>query len=298
MDMCVILKIKKNNIIKNTRRVIDKLFLLHKQNKILDFNDKLDRLKDLVNKNINEIQNINKEISERKKYNSLIFAIVEYFNINRCYKASVMLSDFFNQKSDILFFKETDELINQYRNNKYEDLLKYLKEHKTIFKTYNIEEKVKIRHFLNMCLLKKYSECITFLKKNDIPKKYYINLLCIKDKLVDDETPLAELYEAFGVFNTRIQKRIEYGIISYKTKMCYKFINEECPACMFIGLRREVPFNRREHSVILCKGSQDLITEENRAFAYDSGHVYGENYIKEKGYLLEDNKYPRQCYFM
>lgn len=298
MDLTIILKAKKINIIKNTRRTIDKLFLLHKQNKIKDFNDKLDKLKELVNNNISEIKKLDYQIKLRENYDPIIFAIVEYFNCNRCYNSAMLLSKKYNQESDIDFFKEQDLLREDFRNKKFENLLNYIREYKNIFKMYELEEIVKINHFLNLCIKKDEKECLQFLKKNNIPRKYLINIVCLKDSINEDETPLEILLDAFGISNSRIRHRVEYGIMSYKTKMCCKYIDDECPSCMFVGLRREVPCNKREHSIILCKGTKQEITENNRGVVYDNGNVYGESYVKEKNYLLEDNKYPRQCFFM
>ncbi|WUR04853.1 E3 ubiquitin-protein transferase MAEA [Vairimorpha necatrix] len=298
MDLSIVLKTKKLNIIKNTKRTIDKLFLLHKQNKIQNFNDKLSKLQDLVNNNINEIKQIDLLIKKRKEYDPMIFAIVEYFNINKCYESAALLSKKYNQDSDILFFKEQDKICEAYKNNEYDKILKYLREYKNIFKNYDIEETVKVKYFLYLCINKKIKESLEFLRNNNIPKKFLINLICVKDTMSEDERHVSILRDAFGISNSRLQSRVEYGIISYKTNMCDKYQDNECPACMFTGLRKEVPFNKREHSIIICRGSKEPITEENRGFVYENGHVYGEKYVKGKGYRLEDYKYPRQCFFM
>lgn len=298
MDLSIILEIKKANIIRYVKKTIEKLFLLEKQNKIFDMDEKLEKLKDMVNRKIDEIQAIDRLINLRKNYDPLIFYITEFFNVNMCYESSKMLSDKYNQESDLLFYQDISNIVKEYKVNNYEPILSFLKEYRNIYKNLDIENEIKLEYFLYLCMNRKDKECLRFVKKNDFCKKYLFNIIKQKSTVKHNECLEDILLDGFGICNSRIQKKIEYGMISFKTKVCFKYPRDCCPSCVFVGLRGEVPFNRRDHSVILCRGSNEMITEENKAVCYSNGHVYGENYVKKKGFKIEDGKYPRICYFM
>ncbi|KAK6089547.1 hypothetical protein P3W45_001429 [Vairimorpha bombi] len=298
MNLSIILEIKKANIIRYIKKTIEKLFLLEKQNKIFDMDDKLEKLKDMINRKIDEIQAIDRLINLRNKYDPLIFYITEFLNVNMCYKSSKMLSTKYNQESDILFYQEISNIMKEYWAFNYDPVLNFLKEYRNIFKTLDIENEIKLEYFWYLCMNKMDKECLRFVKKNELCRKYLINIIKLKNSFKQIEKLEDILLEGFGICNSRIQKKIEYGMISFKTRICYKYPRDVCPSCVFVGLRSEVPFNRKEHSVILCRGSHEVISEENRAVCYSNGHVYGENYVKKNAFKIEDGKYPRVCYFM
>ncbi|EQB59700.1 hypothetical protein NAPIS_ORF02743 [Vairimorpha apis BRL 01] len=274
MDLSIILEFKKINIIKNTRRTIDKLILLRSQNKLSNYKEKLVKLKELINKNIDEIEHLNFLIKNRNTYDVSMFYIIEFLNINQCFYTSEMLSKKYKITSDIQFYKEIYSLLDKLHTDDFLDILKFMKDYKSLFKPSNIQQ-IKNDYFLSLCHSSKFKNCLSFIRNNNIDKKLLIylneNLMKTREMILN----------AFGISSFRLQKRIEYGIMSFKTKHCSK----------------EVPYNHIEHSLILCKGSGDLINHENSGYAFKNGNVYGEKYLQDNN-ILDEGTNPRKLYFM
>lgn len=298
MDLSIILEFKKINIIKNTRRTIDKLILLRSQNKLSNYKEKLVKLKELINKNIDEIEHLNFLIKNRNTYDVSMFYIIEFLNINQCFYTSEMLSKKYKITSDIQFYKEIYSLLDKLHTDDFLDILKFMKDYKSLFKPSNIQQ-IKNDYFLSLCHSSKFKNCLSFIRNNNIDRKLLIYLVINFEKISFTEQKFNETREmilnAFGISSFRLQKRIEYGIMSFKTKHCSSSLH--CPSCMNKDLREEVPYNHIEHSLILCKGSGDLINHENSGYAFKNGNVYGEKYLQDNN-ILDEGTNPRKLYFM
>jgi len=81
---------------------------------------------------------------------------------------------------------------------------------------------------------------------------------------------------------SRLQRRLVYGIIAYKTLMCAERTNPDCPTCLLYNIN--LPCCKKDNSIILCKGSGAVMDEKNQAYYFESGFVYCEEYIAKLVY--------------
>ncbi|KAM0685753.1 hypothetical protein COBT_003031, partial [Conglomerata obtusa] len=187
----------------------------------------------------------------------------------------------------------------------------------------DFERIIKVFKFISICRNNRIKEATLFVKeefKNDptVINKHLTLLIDNNTKLPDcfginDVEDVALLFKSIYLamykqcLESRLEKRIEYGIICYKTKMCAIKRNPDCPTCLNIvsGVRNFMPYARKDNSIILCKGSGKEMNETNQAYCFESGYIYCEEYIinmnynyecKETKNICKEN--PLKCFFV
>lgn len=318
MDVTLIQKIKINNIVKNTKRTIEKLFSLHKSGKMSeeDFMLKLDKLKDLVIRNTETLKDLEREVVERSNVDPTKFLVVEHFNHLGEFSTADYLALKLGVPHDQDFYKMILGIKRELENKNFIPALEFCKDYRLLFRNNSFETKLKIYRFVNLCRDGNSQKALAYLmaelKKNTEAVRKFLPLL-IDSKILDveDSTLVEDFYGAMlEVFRlgktTRLSDRVEYGMMAFKTQECFKERNTKCPTCCpELVLREEIPYNRHEQSIILCRGSGTELDDVNQPHAYDNGHVYGNEYIKKKNNLVvcpktgkSSSKYPRLCYFV
>ncbi|KAF9762670.1 E3 ubiquitin-protein transferase MAEA [Nosema granulosis] len=322
MDVSLILQITANNIVKTTRRTIEKLFSLHKAGKIseVEFKAKLDKLKDLVIKNTENLKAIQRQAEERNKADATMTFIVEHFNYKGCFASANLLASKFDILHDQDIFKMIENIKNELKQFNFTPAFEFYKDHRLLFKTNTFDTKLKLHRFIYLCSQGNIKEALMYLmsdlKKHSLAVKRVLPFLVdpiSAFKTVDEshealvEEIHASMLEVFRLTKeSRLSKIVEYGMMAFKSQECFKEKNEKCPSCCpNLKLREEVPFNRHEQSIILCRGSGKELDDQNQPHAYDNGHVYGDDFIKEnRGFVVcprtgkTYSKYPRVCYFV
>jgi macrophage erythroblast attacher len=335
MHNSLIQHVKFNNIVKTKGKTIEKLFSLYENNKISkdEFLNKLDRLQDLINKNCENLRELEKEIELREGIDETLFLVIEHLNQIGCYETANELKGKINEGDDdgqvnsnqeqgnfdqdffikIKFIKDQLTLYN------FKPALDFCKENKGLLPDSGLETKLKINQFINLIERNEYQEGIIYimneLKKNSgivkgvlpllIDKKLVRKMYLVHSDLVKEvyESMLSS-YKLSPI--SRLTKRVEYGMMAFKTQECFKKINPKCPTCCnHLKLREEIPFNRHEQTIILCRGTGEELDDQNQPYAFDNGHVFGNDYIKSKNNIVvcpktgkASCKYPKVCYFV
>lgn len=322
MDLPLIKQTKASNLIKTTRKIIEKLFFLHKTKKIKeeDFKNKLDKLEELIIRNTDSLLSLQSEIEEYERVDPTMALVVEHFNHIGCFNTATLLASKFAIPSEQDFYKRLNLVSSELANYNFTPAFEFFKEFKTLFENNLMESKLKVHKFIYLCEAGQHKEGLRHLlyelKRNSLPVKSYLpHLIGLKvstafeasHRLLVNDFRLAIL-DAFNLSQfSRLSKRVEYGLMAFKTQECFKeATNKRCPACCEdLRLREDVPFNRHEQSIVLCRGSSEELDDVNQPFVYENGHVYGLNYIqKNKGIVVcpktgkTSIKYPKTCYFV
>ncbi|KAM0677102.1 GID complex subunit containing RING finger motif [Binucleata daphniae] len=323
---------KRYNIVKQIHKIIEKLFSMHDKKKLTtsEFKEKLTALKTRIH---NDFLTISQTVSKPSDdLNTLIAEHLIYNNYQSAY-------DLFTKKHKVIvntkYYKDLSTITADIQNKKYEKLQDYITQNRMILKSIDFEyknqklsfgdfEKIfKIFCFYEMCKENKKNEAIAYIKEEFKKNREAINThlrYIVNENIelndcydVENSHDFAELFKMMylSLYRqcsvSRLEKRLEYGVMCYKTKVCGKSNNPNCPTCL--GLLSEmikvIPGSRKDNSIILCKGSGKEMNEQNQAYCFESGYVYCEDYIAKINYHYEcvvtgevckDN--PKKCYFV
>lgn len=331
MDLSTIQETKNLNILKATRRLIERLFLIHKSGKInsRDFVMKLQRLKEIVKINIDEVERNEEVILFRSKPSDYLNVfIVEHFEHIGCFETARMLANKLSISgySDSDFYRKIHEIREQICEGRFESALAFCKEYRAEMKglkcdgSSDLENKLKIEKFIGMCRKQDYDKALEFVNKEfkKVPEqiKSYLPILVssstFKKYPSEGHSKAAMQFQrcALALFKrgekSRLTKRIEYAMMGYKTYKCVEMQSKDCPACCkALKLRNDVPFNKHEISILLCRGSQEEMDDSNQPYAFEDGFVYGARYIESVEHICiipraTDNpsRYPKLCFIL
>lgn len=326
----------RHNLIKTHTKMIEKISSLHSANKLStpDYKRKMlaelqsiqETFKIIKQFHQNAKENKKEEKDEKEENNiKLRFFIAEHLLHNFLFTPALL----YIQKHKINI--NQDFYKNLYKLNNKEAMLAFCKQNKIHLKNIKIENPhykkdqnkesiigteletiIRIEEYLHLSATNK-EESIKYLSEHfasniEAVKQYLPNLIYGNLNILYNTRALFRqaYYKIHKQTNeSRLQRRIIYGVVALKTKMCGIESNPMCPTCFNLIHALRLPYCKKENSVILCKGSDVIMNESNQAFMFDSGYVYCEEYImrmeynyvcKETGITCKGN--PRICYFL
>nr|AGE95564.1 hypothetical protein ECU02_0110 [Encephalitozoon cuniculi] len=331
MDLSTIQEVRISNILRTTCKLMERLFLMYRCGKIgkEDYIQKLEKLKEVVGSSIDEMERNARTISSRKgPVNVLDVFVMEHFEHIGCFGAAELLGKKLSIEnySDSDFYKRVYGIRNQIKAGSFEDALLFCKEHKVELKSMKSEEGVslendlKIEKFIEMCHAQEFDKALEFINKEfkRVPEqiKSYLPVLVSNSSFrkypSSGHSKTAEQFLSCALklfrrgIKSRLTQRIEYGMMAYKTYRCINAESSNCPACCrAFKLREDVPFNKHEISILLCRGSGEEMDDSNQPHIFEDGFIYGTKYIESSEYVCigsrsGDNslRYPRLCFIL
>lgn len=329
--MSTIQEIQNTHLIKTTKKIIEKLIFQYRNKKINkdEYNQKLEKLKKLITDKISEIKKnqvvLNKKMSKSNDLNAFIteyFVHIGCFETGKAYAKKMHTEEFL----DLDFYEKIFRIRKQIIEGEQEDALGFIKEYRNEFKSSkdetarNIENSIKVEIFVKLCYNQKSQEALEFVNREfkKIPEKIkaYLPMLVSSNKSekhqLKNSIQVANFFfsSALKIFQKtkipRLAKRIEYGLMAYKTYHCVNNISENCPSCCkALKLRLDLPYNKHEISILLCKKTFEIMDDLNPPYAFDDGSVYGSNYLEKIKNICvftktSDNisRYPKLCFIV
>jgi macrophage erythroblast attacher len=331
MDTTTIQEAKNAHILRTTRKLMEKLFQLHKDGKLAtgEYVQKLERLKAVVKTNLEEVKR-NEEIirSRRRAGGTLLAFMVEHLNHVGCFETAELLCSRhgLEEQSDGEFYRTLRGMQGEVRNGEFDSALAFCKEYRielrgSKFKmSPELENNLKIEKFIGLCHSQRHEEAVEFVDKEfkKIPEsiKPYLPILVNSGTVTTGpeqmHTEAGEMFleHALALFRrpmkSRLTKRIEYAMMAYKTYHCDSSSSERCPACCkAFKLREDVPSNKHEISILLCKATQEEMDDTNPPYAFEDGSVYGARYIETVENICVTSRtpenacrYPKLCFIV
>lgn len=325
-------------ILKSDLKLTEKIFAMHSKNKITnnEFKEKIKKLKEKLLNSFKEVNDLTETIEKNKKNcEDVKFYIAEhllhnnYIDIAKGYAQKHHIDINFN------FYITLFNIIEEIKNYNFEKALFFCKENKIHLKSINVpyknqiingselENQLKIYTFQDMCKKCTKKEAVKYSQQHfytnkEVIKPYLVLLVCkdynvINKYKIENTEDLSEFFKIVYLAlhsltpKSRLSKRIEYGLVAFKTKMCSIKFNSECPSCLKIvqNLSKVLPYCKKDNSVILCRGSGLEMNESNQPFCFESGYVYCEDYISKLNYNyackvtgITCKKNPKICYFV
>lgn len=331
MDLSVIQEARISNALRGTHKLMERLFQMHRSGKIgrEEYSQKLQKLKEVVESNIGEMEkNARIVMSRREPRNVLDVFIVEHFEHMGYFGTAELLRAKFGTEeySDAGFYRRVYEIKDRIEQGSFEDALEFCREHRMELKgmkweeASSLENDLKIEKFIEMCHAQEFDKALEFINREfkKVPEqiKSYLPVLVsnstFKKCPSSGHSKAAEQFVrcAFRLFRrgfkSRLAQRIEYGMMAYKTYRCAGTESSCCPACCkAFRLREDVPFNKHEISVLLCRGSGEEMDDSNQPYAFEDGSVYGARYIEVSENICVTSKgvdsslrYPRLCFIL
>ncbi|EJW02322.1 hypothetical protein EDEG_00299 [Edhazardia aedis USNM 41457] len=320
-------------LIKKEYKTMEKLFNLHKNKKIStkEFKEMMLLHKPKLLNTLKSISELSKQIdvpNDLTQEKNKEFLICEYF----LYKNYFQTAELYIKKHDlsinISFYLRLKSITDKMLNGEIEDALAFYKTNKLHLKGINkgmnvingieLETQLQILEFLVLCKNDKISAIkyaqSKFSKSIDNLSEYLPAIA--NPNLIERNEVFKKAAENFRkIFFMlyrqpllpRLVKRIEFGLVAYKTQYCGIKINPKCPACLKITekARDSLPTCEREFSIILCKATGKVMDESNQAYAFETGYIYSNEYIqdasfenvcKETGVVCKSD--PKICYFV
>lgn len=284
---------------KNSGRLIAKLVDAHNAGKITDetFVKNLKIFRDAVNKKIDKLLNKEENIVLNDNFEEVLN---EYFEQMELVEPRTPL---------FVSFKEIEQNIMKAN---LEDVQYFIKMNKTVLKEIKsgLEEKLKIQMFMNLVLEDKKTEAIEYVRTSAITPQSIQTWSSIlisnpteRLKMSDNHSKI--LYEEYKNIllyikgipkESRLVNRILAGILSINTTKCGESYNKrECPTCIswISEIAKKMPKSKRENTFLVCVGTGEQITENNRPLLYSSRWIYSETYFKKYGYIVYCKKTKR-----
>ncbi|ADM11004.2 uncharacterized protein Eint_020030 [Encephalitozoon intestinalis ATCC 50506] len=331
MDLSTIQEARISNILRTTCKLMERLFQMYKCGRISreEYMQKLEKLKEVIKLNIDEIEKNAKTIVARKEpVNVLNVFIMEHFEHMGYFDTAELMARKFSigGYSDSDFYKRIYEIRNQVETGSFEDALAFCREHRMELRSIKWEEAIslendlKVEKFIEMCHAQEFDKALEFINKEfkRVPEqiKSYLPVLVSNSNFrkypFSRHTKTAEQFLrcALKLFRrgpkSRLMQRIEYGMMAYKTYRCIDTENDNCPACCkAFRLREDVPFNKHEISILLCRGSGEEMDDSNQPYVFENGFIYGAKYIESSEHICINSKaadnslrYPRLCFIL
>ncbi|AFM97762.1 hypothetical protein EHEL_020050 [Encephalitozoon hellem ATCC 50504] len=331
MDLSTIQKARISNTLRTTCKLMERLFQMYRNRKISkeEYMQKLEKLKEVVGSNIDEMERDAKVIASRREpTNVLSVFIMEHFEHIGCFDTALLLANKFSIKnySDSDFYKLVYGIKSQIESGMFEEALSFCREHRVELKSMKCEEAVslendlKIEKFIEMCHAQEFDKALEFVNKEfkRVPEqiKSYLPILVSNSNFrkypFSRHNKTAEQFLGCALklfrrgFKSRLMQRIEYGMMAYKTYRCIDTENNRCPACCrAFRLREDVPFNKHEISILLCRGSSEEMDDTNQPYVFEDGLIYGSRYIESSDHICISSKstdsalrYPRLCFIL
>jgi hypothetical protein len=286
---------------------------------------------------VEELTEIIKYRKENVRGRDVKIFIIEHFLFNNLFETSIAYSKRHDLENynDVKTFKYVKNIQKEILKGEFEDAILFCRENRNLLRSFylneygnklwcsELENMFKVQTYVELCRADKKKEALAYLRstfgKDQKVVKPYLPLLVCRKVFFTDHYSLNN-YERLSLLfrrsvlaihgqpmSSRLTKRIEYGIVAFKTKVCTYKINPECPTCLsFIrSLRDRLPFARIGNSVLLCKGSGLEMNERNQPYAFESGYVYSEEYIRrlDYNYICKEtgracSRAPKICYFV
>ncbi|TBU17093.1 hypothetical protein CWI40_020800 [Ordospora colligata] len=326
--------VRAQSVLRSGYRVIDRLFRMYRNGEMNDedYMNKLVKLKELMNKKIDEVEECMKVTSTRVMPSDILHVfIMEHLEHNGYFLSASLLARRLEveEYSEECFYLKLHEMKNMIEEGEFEDALDFCKENRSELKrlgdseSLHLENDLKVQKFLLMCKNKEICKALEFAGKELIKihrdvKKYLPALVFgtdfVSGDVGSDEDKVAVRFCRcmLRMFKrgekSRLMQRIEYGMMAYKTHKCFEDSSDErCPSCCAaLKVREDVPFSKHEISILLCKGSKEVMDDLNQPYVFEDGSVYGSRYIGYSEIIFtshrdrcdENTSYPRLCYIM
>ncbi|AFN82477.1 hypothetical protein EROM_020020 [Encephalitozoon romaleae SJ-2008] len=331
MDLSTIQKARISSTLRTTCKLMERLFQMYRCRKISkeEYMEKLEKLKEVVGSNIDEMKRNTRIMASRNEpTNTLNVFIMEHFEHIGCFGTASALASKFSIEaySDADFYKRVYGIKNQIENGLFEEALSFCREYRVELKSMKCEEAaslendLKVEKFIEMCHGQEFDKALEFINKEfkRVPEqiKSYLPVLVSNSNFrkypFSRHTKTAEqfLVCALKLFRrglkSRLMQRIEYGMMAYKTYRCINTENNKCPTCCkAFRLREDVPFNKHEISILLCKGNSEEMDDTNQPYVFEDGFIYGAKYIELSEHICASSKsidnalrYPRLCFIL
>lgn len=331
MDLSTIQEIRNLSVLKTTRKLMEKLFQMHRNGKISseDYVLKLEKLKGVVESSIDEVERNSETIRLRSRpVDQLHVFIVEHFEHVGCFETADMLARRFSieEYSDRDFYRQIHGMRARIEEGEFEDALGFCKEYRSELKgsryedSCELENNLKIEKFIRMCHSHDHDKALEFVNREfkRVPEqiKSYLPVLVSNSAFrkypPSGHSKVADQFQrcALALFRrgekSRLTQRIEYGMMAYRTYRCTDRQSRGCPTCCkALRLREDVPFNKHEISILLCRGSSEEMDDTNQPYAFENGLVYGAKHIESVEHICiisrsADNpsRYPKLCFIL
>lgn len=324
---------KRLNSIRTIYKIIEKLVSLYNKSKLTlpELKEKLQTLKTRIH---NDFDNLD-QVATTQANDDLNTLIGEYFLFHNYDEAYQLFAQKYKVFVSTSFYKDLNAIMNDIEAKDFKTLSNFIRENRLSLKnttfvyknqklSFSDFEKIyKIFSFHDLCKNNKKKDAIMFIRQEfENSKEIVKNHLCyiINSNIelsdcyeVQNTRDLAEVFKSMylSLFRqcsvSRLEKRLEYGVMCYKTKICGKEKNPNCPTCLGVlsDLIKVIPCSRKDNSIILCKGSGKEMNEKNLPYCFESGYVYCEEYIAKMNYQYECvvtgevcKENPKKCYFV
>ncbi|KAH9412097.1 hypothetical protein HK407_02g03210 [Ordospora pajunii] len=329
--------VRAQSVLRSGYRVIDRLFRMHRNGEISgeDYVNKLDKLKELMSKKIDEVEAcVQAAATRRMPCDVLPVFIMEHFEHNGYFVSASAFARRFEieEYSEGCFYRRMYRMKAMIEAGEYDEALDFCKENRSELRrlgdceSLHIENDLKKQKFLLMCRKNEICKALEFASKEFIKihgdiKQYLPALVLGADfgngGVGNEEWKVAERFCRCMLRlvkrgeKSRLMRRIEYGMMAYKTHKCFDeeegARDERCPSCCAaLRMREDVLFSKHEISILLCKGSKEVMDDLNQPYVFENGCVYGSRYIGHSELIYvghrdcsdENTKYPRLCYIM
>ncbi|TBU03555.1 hypothetical protein CWI37_0276p0020 [Hamiltosporidium tvaerminnensis] len=220
MDLSIIQKSKRQNLIRSTYKLIEKLFYIHTIKKISTeaLNEKLEKLKTLLKSINTQIEDLNSVVIQRQDTDKELYVLINehllyhgYFETSKKFVKEFEIEKY----NDYSFFKEMYETKQEIYNGKFDKVLHFCKEYKTTLKNMtipikneylttfiklnihqnkenhtefncsDIENMFRVQEYIELCKNCKYKEAMLYAKetfcKNTFLIKPFLPLLVCRD---------------------------------------------------------------------------------------------------------------------
>lgn len=325
MDLSTIQEIQSLSVLKTMRKLMERLFQMRRGGKVSaeDYVQKIERLRAIVEAGFMQIEK-NEEVAlaRSRPADRLHVFILEHLEQSGCFETAHLLADRFSiaEYSDLDFYKQIWRMVRQIEQGDFEDALTFCKEHRAELKTskhegcMDLENDLKIEKFVGMCHSLDYEKALEFANREfkRIPEqiKSYLPALVSRSVSKPCHLKMSNQFQrcALALFKkgdrSRLARRVEYGMMAYKTYRCAEMGSRDCPACCkALRLREDVPFNKHEISILLCRGSREEMDDTNQPYAFEDGLVYGARHIESLRNVCITPKtdkqgYPKLCFIL